>query len=390
MKKLAGVCFLLSVMLCCCRKPYNPPAITAPASYLVVEGVINAGSDSTTIKLSKTVPLSSTSTYNPVIGATVAVESSQNNSWPLIGDGKGNYVSAGLNLSASLQYRLSIQTPDGKQYLSAFVPVQATPPIDSVGYNVQSNGLQLYVNTHDPSNTVHYYRWDYTETWQFHARYESFFVYDTAAKAIVPRTPAQNVYTCFGNDTSSSIFLFSTSRLSKDVVYEAPLTSVPFTSEKLEAEYSILVRQYALTSGAYQFYLNMQQNTQQLGSIFDAQPSQAISNIHNINNAEEPVAGYVTVTNIQSKRIFISSNVVPNNYNLATIYPYSCEQDTALLSSSYAYDSATHLLDYPNPAYLPTTPIYAAGGVLIGYMYSTGLCTNCTLRGTTQVPSFWP
>ncbi len=389
MKKISGVCFLLSLLLCYCRKPYNPPAISAPGSYLVVEGVINSGGDSTIIKLSKTVSLGSNSAANPVTGATVSVESSQNNTWPLIGDGAGNYVSPGLNLSASLQYRLRIKTAEGSQYLSDFVPVKPTPPVDSIGYVVKNDGVHLYVNTHDPANNTHYYRWDYIETWQFHARYESEFVYDPNAKAIVPRTAAQNIYTCFANDVSSNIVLSSTAQLSKDVVYEAPLTTIPFTSEKLEAEYSVLVKQYALTSDAYEFYLNMQKNTEQLGTIFDAQPSQSTGNIHNVSNTNEPVIGYVSVTNVQSKRIFILNNVVPNSYNLATIYPYSCTQDTALVSSSYDYNSVSHILDGVNLGNLPTSAIYAPGGLIIGYLYSTRDCTDCTLRGTTQPPSFW-
>ncbi|MBS1527583.1 MAG: DUF4249 domain-containing protein, partial [Bacteroidetes bacterium] len=29
-----------------CRKPFQPPAVTAPNSYLVIEGSVNSGSDS--------------------------------------------------------------------------------------------------------------------------------------------------------------------------------------------------------------------------------------------------------------------------------------------------------------------------------------------------------
>jgi hypothetical protein len=48
---------LLSIAMGC-RKPYNPPAINSPGSYLVIEGTINT-SGVTTIKLDLA-PLSST------------------------------------------------------------------------------------------------------------------------------------------------------------------------------------------------------------------------------------------------------------------------------------------------------------------------------------------
>src|ERR1700722_15487645 len=88
----------LFILFLDCRKPYNPPAIAAPGSYLVVEGVINAGPDSTFIQLSKTVSLSTVTVANPVTGATVAVVGDQNTSYPLIEISPGNYATAGLNL----------------------------------------------------------------------------------------------------------------------------------------------------------------------------------------------------------------------------------------------------------------------------------------------------
>ncbi|TWI97064.1 uncharacterized protein DUF4249, partial [Mucilaginibacter frigoritolerans] len=66
---------VLTIVVISCKKPYNPPVITAPGSYLVVEGVINAGSDSTIIKLSRTVNLSSGTTNNPETGAAIIVQS---------------------------------------------------------------------------------------------------------------------------------------------------------------------------------------------------------------------------------------------------------------------------------------------------------------------------
>jgi hypothetical protein len=383
MLNLRKASYLLVLALLCCKKPYNPPAITSSNSYLVVEGVINSGNDSTIITISKTVNLNAVTTLNPVIGAAVIVESDQNQIYQLTDiNGNGHYSAASLNLSASQKYRLSINITEGNQYLSDFVPVKSTPPIDSVGYLVQNNGVQLYVNTHDPTNNTRYYRWDYDETWMFHSKYFSDIILDKNNNILADRADAQAVYHCFGNDASSNIVLGSTAKLTKDVVYQNPLTKIPITSEKFENKYSILVKQYALTADEYTFYQNLKKNTEQLGSIFDAQPSQLKGNIHNVTNANEVVIGYIAATNVQSKRIFISNNVIPPDTQ--PIYPYDCEQDTVLFSGD-----VQGILINPPYVYMPTIKKFDKRGNPIGYLYSTPICVDCTLRGTTTTPLFW-
>ncbi len=167
---------LITIIFAGCRKPYNPPAIGVPNNYLVVEGVINSGTDSTIIKLSRTVNLSSNVTINPEPNAILTVESDQNSIYPLVETNTGYYTSTGLNLDNTRNYRLRIKTASNQQYLSDFVPVKVTPPIDSIGFNIVNiggTGIQIYANTHDPNNNTRYYRWDYDETWQFHSFYQS-------------------------------------------------------------------------------------------------------------------------------------------------------------------------------------------------------------------------
>jgi hypothetical protein len=380
MKKFRKVFALLLLLLCYCKKPYTPPVIIAKNSYLVVEGIINPGNDSTIIKVSKTVNLNAAVTVNPVLDATVTVEDNQANTWPLVSNGAGAYVSPGLNLSVSQQYRLRITT-NGNQYISDFVPVKLTPAIDSIGYNLTNNGVQIYVNAHDPANNTRYYRWDYNETWMFHSKYYADLVVDSVQDALVPLPYPRQIYHCWGNDASATVVLDNTSKLKEDVVYQSPITNIPFTSEKIEQEYSILVKQYALTADAFTFYQNMKKNTEQLGSIFDAQPSQLVGNIHNVADAGEPVIGFVCVSNVQSKRVFLTSAILPPNTQ--TIYPYDCEQDTALIGAIQGI-----LLDRPF-TFRPTVIAYDKRGNEVGVKYSTPVCVDCSLRGTITRPSFW-
>ena len=369
-----------------CRKPYNPPGITSPAGYLVVEGVINAGPDSTTIKLSRTVNVSSANTANPVLHATVAVQSDQNVSYPLTETTNGNYVSPGLNLDVAHQYRLNIKTTKNEQNQSDLVPVLVTPPFDSVGFNILSTpadtGVQIYANAHDPTNTVKYYRWDYSEAWEFHPKSISYYI--SNGTTLVLRTQAQDVSTCYTNDVSSDIVLGSTAKLKQDVLYQNPIVFISSHSENIENEYSILLRQYALTADAYNFWVSLKKNTEQLGSIFDAQPSQLTGNIHCITNPSEPVIGYISVSTVPSKRVFILSSQLPG---WVTTYPYPCSVgDTLHLGSERFYqylilNSAINLDAGLPPVNNEVSPLLT---------YTSRQCADCTIRGTITPPPFWP
>jgi hypothetical protein len=354
-----------------CKKPYDPPAITGSGSYLVVEGLINSGNDSTIIKLSRTVNVSSQTTTNPLTGAIISVESDQNAVYPLSETALGRYGAAGLNLDVSRRYRLRIKTIDDQQYLSDFVPVNITPVIDSIGSDIVSvpdTGLQIYVNTHNTNSSTRYYRWEYSETWRFHSMY--FSMYISNGSGIVLRQPDQWRFYCFASDSSSNIILASSAKLQDNVIYQNRITVIPSTSEKIELEYSILVREYALTPDAYTFWTNLKKNTEDLGSIFDAEPSQISGNIHSTANPNEPVIGYISAGTVQSKRIFINRNNLPDLWK--PTYPYYCEIDED------GSQGPSFLYPQPND-FVPMSPT----------TYTSTICADCTLRGTQTVPPFW-
>ncbi|SHN31972.1 DUF4249 domain-containing protein [Mucilaginibacter sp. OK098] len=367
-----------------CKKPYNPKVISSPNSYLVVEGVINTN-DVTTIKLSRTVNLSSGVTTNP-IQANLVIECDNGSNYGLNEVGNGVYQLAGVTLDNTRKFRLRITTSDNnKVYLSDYEQAKITPPIDSVGFIANGNKLQLYANTHDPNNNTHYYRFDYTETWKFHSLYYS--TYLSNGTAIVARNSDQLIYYCFANSTSSTIILGSTAKLTQDLLFQAPLTAIESTSEKIELKYSILVHEYALTAAGYKFWESLKTNTEQLGSIFDAEPSQLIGNIHNIADASEPVIGYISTSTIQSKRIFITSEQLPQSWK--PNYPYECNLD------SFLYDRPkTHINEVAQTLIpgieIPVSGIYTPAGLVpIGYTGSGAFCVDCTLRGSKQQPDFW-
>ena len=378
------------IALTTCKTPYTPAPITAVNNYLVVEGLININ-DSTYINLSRTVGVMSASTVKPELKAIITIVSNTGSSYPLKEVGNGLYSAPSYNLNPANQYSLRIKTSNGNTYASDFTPAVVSPPVDSVNWTPTPNALNIYVNTHDPANAIRYYRWDYSEEWEFRSDYDSFFV--SNGLNIVWRDPAKHVYQCYGGDTSHVITLGTSAGLSQDVIYRQLINVVASNAEKIGIRYSIQVKQYALTKDAYDYWTLLKTNTESLGSIFDSQPSASIGNIHNVNVPGEPVIGYISAGTITTQRIFIDKTQLPN-WITTPAYPVtatSCELDTIKVDQQDVYinfKSSSFLS--PNFQEIPVLPTPTTATALYpDYLSSRPLCVDCTLRGTTNPPAYW-
>jgi hypothetical protein len=189
------------------------------------------------------------------------------------------------------------------------------------------------------------------------------------------------IYACWHNDASTNLLLGTSATLSADVIYRQPLIIIPKGSQQIGVEYSMLVKQYALNPGAYNFWLLLQQNTEQLGSLFDAQPSQLTGNIHSLTNRNEPVLGYISASTVQEQRIFI------NTYQILT-WNYPPPSLTCLqILVPPVQDS---LGFYFGAGYIPISLDYTAFG-FAGYFAAMAPCVDCTLQGGTLIkPPYWP
>jgi hypothetical protein len=354
--------------------------------------LIAAGQDSTIINISRTVNVSNQSTRNPEVNAVVSIESDQGVSYVVSETDSGKYAAAPLNLDNTHKYRLKITTADGQTYASDFEPVKVTPPMDTLGYDITANGISIYANTHDPSNNTRYYRWDYAETYIYNTPLESHYKYqqnlfsDTLESVL--RTPDEQIYTCYVNQNSSTIVLNSTAALSQDVIVKAPILQIPKDSEKILHRYSIVLREYGLTKAAFNFWQNLRKNTEKIGSIFDAQPSAIPGNIHCISNPSQPVLGYISVSTISQKRIFIDRSELP-------VWPYPQPSGCKTYGTCW-YRAEQPPAQFTSGAVIPFGPIAPGGcGIppLPGYVVEVATydCADCRFHmgGKTKKPAFW-
>lgn len=362
-------------MLICCKEPYNPPVGAQSLHYLVVDGTIINGQDSTIIKLSRTRDFENASSTSPELSAQLTISGEAGESFSLLELGNGRYGIDKLNLNNGEKYQLNIVASDGRQYLSDKVTLKPTPAIDSVTWRQDSAGVTIYVNTHDPQNSTKYYRWDYRETWQYRAEFQTYADIQNG----VPVARTEQIYECWSSSNSSDIEVASSVKLSQDIIFQNPIATVPTGSEKLGVEYSILVRQYAISEQAYNYWVNLKKNTEQLGTLFDGQPSQLNSNLHCVNFPNEPVLGFIEASSIDSQRIFISKNSVSQwNYKA---YTKECEQRGF---------SDLDSIQYFFPDNKPRRYVFL--GINLGtYLYSTLMCGDCRDHGGVNMkPPFWP
>jgi hypothetical protein len=372
-----------------CRKPYTPSLISSAQDYLVVDGVVNSGLDSTIIYLSRTVKLNKRSFRNPEHGATLKIESDKHDVYTLEETMPGKYVAINLNLPADRNYRMDIFTADSREYASDFVENKITPPIDSVYAIPLTAGVQFYVNTHDQTNKTRYYRWDYTESWSYEAGERASTLLYKNGK-VVSRSLDSLVNLCYKYPQHSSfIFLANSEKLKQDVIYKSPLCYVDGSSGKITNTYELLLSQYALTPEAYKYWTMLKTNTQDLGSITDPQPSQSITNIHCITDPGEPVIGYVSVSTIVLKRVFLAGRTLPFAVNEHTKDTIACGGGVIWMQPENTFAERLQRILANGDTLLVR---YETGGNgHTGYSYTAAACGDCRLRGgTTTKPVYWP
>jgi hypothetical protein len=248
--------------------------------------------------------------------------------------------------------------------------MKPVPPIEEISYEKEvvedesegvrlKEGCQLYLSTYDPADSCKYYKWDYAETW----------------KIMLPFTDVTN-RVCWVSNNSSAIMLKNTSVLSENRISRHPFLFISNETDRLKLRYSILVNQYSLNYNEYAYWEKMQNITQNVGSLYDITPASIQGNIYCIEDPNEKVLGFFSVSAKVSKRIFIDEKFSgtaelynETSCNLITIYGAVPIQGLG----KYIWVVIDGLL--ARPAYRVLTDVRG--------------CADCTVRGTTTKPLFW-
>lgn len=335
---------------------------------LVVEAMITDQPDDYIVKLSKSMPLGIKSTRVPVRGCTVSVSDDLGNWFYFAESLPGTYVSDKASFKGEIGRKYTLHLKDNNySYKSLPMELIGVPPIDSLNYEKvvikekdrdsgAKDGCQVYLYTHDETNKCKFYRWDYTETWEFRLPYA------------VPNSK------CWITNNSTVIKIKNSSVLSENIIQKYPLNFISNETDRLSVRYSMLVNQYSLGEDEFVYWEKLQKVTENVGGLYDIIPSSIPGNIFCIENPAVKVLGYFSVSGKTSKRVFVKDNF----RGLVNLYTH-CPDDTIFGNKPVPglNESAWVIIDmsYSSPSYKVVT-------------YKKQ-CADCTTRGTTIKPEFW-
>ncbi|MBN2666978.1 MAG: DUF4249 domain-containing protein, partial [Bacteroidales bacterium] len=301
-------------------------------------------------------------------GAVVTITDDDGSVTTLTESPPGTYCTDSLLFRGRVGASYSLRVLLGiREYETGFMEMKPVPPIDSLYYekvlindardtiNIDE-GAHIYADTQDPSGKCLYYKWDYTETWEFRIPY-----------AVTKRV-------CYVTEKSDRILIKNTEPYSQAKVTRFPVTFITHETDRLKERYSILLRQYSLNEQEYNFWERVSDVSQEVGNLYDVTPSAIAGNIRSCSDPDETVLGYFSVSAVSEKRLFIKDHF----FGLPHFFTY-CATDTlggALPSTGFETDYWV-IEDYSDeipPFWIITT-------------YKE--CADCTIRGTSEMPPFW-
>ncbi len=353
-----------------CKEEFTPSTIAGKRDLMVIEGYIDTSGDTTVIKLSRTADLQDKFSNTPEAGAYVLITGEDGSSVSAKSDAQGICSLLVGNLNSMQKYRLNVKTGTGKEYQTDFLENKQTPEIDTIGYKIKDIGLQIFVNTNDPSSQTKYYNWTYEETWEVIPPYQTTLGY--VDERVIDKREHFYPKRCWQSSTSTEIVLGTSAALSESKLMEEPITYVKGNSEKIDALYSIKIRQFGITKEGYEYLKKMKQNTEQIGTIFDPQPSELKGNIYCTSNPKESVIGFMSSGRVTEKRVFIHRSVKPHGIEWN---PPPCIK-------------VLEFANYLNYNYLPVEYALYDNKIRLFVIYAT--CLDCTILGSPNKPAFWP
>lgn len=357
------------------------PEINAYQNLLVVDGMITNGQGPFQVDLSLSTRVD-VPAYEPYSGCAVTIVDDAGGSIELHETGKGTYRSSDeAEGIIGRSYKLMIETPSGKQYISDFDELTAPALIDSVypvletkidpAFDYELSGYQFYLDSKTSKEKDVFYLWRLEQTYEYNA---DLFIHFLFNGSINPFWPVDSLYTCWISENVNDIYVFGTTGLASPELDKFPLNYVSTETRELSVRYSLLVKQLTVSEKSYRFWNDVHEQNSGETSLYTQQLYQIRGNLRNISDDSEPVLGYFTVAGIDSARIFVDRpEIIEFNYPVCVLDDGDYD--------AYKYIRWTDKR---------TWPLYVYRDVNGSRALPQQVCLDCRKRGgTINKPIFW-
>ncbi|TDT44952.1 uncharacterized protein DUF4249 [Maribacter spongiicola] len=390
----------LGIFMHSCIDPFEIEA-TEFNSALVVEGTITNQYKTQRILVSRTFPLD-TVLMSGVSRAKVEVKDSNGNLYEFKESSAGVYTSKEpFTVVFGHTYVLTIQSNDGKTYVSEDTAVPATSSIDNLyaERNFKDDGAEegmfIYLDSYDATGESKYYRYEYDETYKIIAPFYSFadayVVSRTPNPAVDIRVRTKEERVCYKTVSSNTIIQENTTNLSEDKVNKFPIRFINRDNFILSHRYSVLVRQYVQNRAAFAYYKTLETLSGTESLFSQIQTGLLEGNIKALTD-EENVIGFFQVSTVSEKRLFFNytdffpNEELPNFVSDCPIVspPIVVEGGATPLLDAIENNLLKYYGEYtpPQDGLIQTQP---HGPYDMVYT----VCGDCTVLGSNVVPDFW-
>lgn len=386
--KIHSILFLFSAfILNSCTEAY-PLLSNTYEEALVVETTITNELKNQEIKLTKSARFEDEK-YLTESGAEVYITDNAGNRYDFE-DQSDKYVSTvAFQAVPETQYQLHINTKDGRSFESSPEILSTVTPMQSVKAAVEKDnedkrGVGIRINSFDPSNKSHYYRYEYEETYKVVAPkwvQTKAVVNANGALTFVENDP--NTRICYGNKKSTNLLLLSTSDLKEDRVDYL----VRFISDQdyiITTRYSILVKQYVESLAAFNYYSTLKKISGSASLLSPTQPGIVLGNLKSTKNPSHKIVGYFDVASVSIERIYFNYQDLFLGEGPPPFYT-DC-QEFCYADYPNVPDPCTHSGPFTDDVMLGTVNYYLSARF---YYWVYAPCGDCTTIASNVKPTFW-
>jgi hypothetical protein len=287
----------------------------APARLVVVDALVTSRDKPHVVRLSLSAAFerSADALDIPLEDAVVTLEDDQGGTYRFRETARGLYESDPSDLVTEVgrTYTLDVRLADGRHYRSTPERMRPVAPIDDVVIDytpptdlLPTGVFEFTTQFDDPAGEANYYRWQWR---RYYRPVTGGFYEGRSFGALVANDRAFD-----GADGHR-------------VVFGRQRYSLAFP-----VGYLVQVQQYSLSRDAYDFWALVQQQQELDGSIFDPPPDRIRSNVRNVDDPDEQVLGFFTVSDVEQQRACVCMSRFPDRPGLDPEGPFSTAPDFSI------------------------------------------------------------